>query len=30
MDLIKKMLKVNPDERITAEEAISHPYFKDE
>lgn len=24
------MLKVNPEERITAEEAINHPYFKDE
>lgn len=30
MDLLKKMLKVNPEERITAEEAMNHPYFKEE
>jgi serine/threonine protein kinase len=23
-----KMLRSNPDERITAEQALSHPYFK--
>jgi serine/threonine protein kinase len=30
MDLLKKMLKTNPEERITAEQAINHPYFKEE
>ncbi len=30
MDLLKKMLKTNPEERITAEQALSHPYFKDD
>ena len=29
MDLLKKMLKNNPEERITAEAALSHPYFGD-
>ena len=29
MDLLKKMLKINPEERITAEQALSHPFFKD-
>ena len=29
MDLLKKMLKINPEERITAEQAINHPYFKE-
>jgi calcium-dependent protein kinase len=28
MDLLKKMLKINPEERITAEQALSHPFFK--
>jgi len=28
MDLLKKMLKINPEERITADQALSHPYFK--
>jgi hypothetical protein len=23
------MLRTNPEERITAEQAIDHPYFKD-
>lgn len=27
-DLIKKMLVVNPKERITAEEALNHPWFE--
>jgi len=30
MDLLRKMLKINPEERITAEQALNHPYFKDE
>ncbi len=30
MDLLKKMLKINPEERITAEQALNHPYFKEE
>jgi len=30
MDLLRKMLKMNPEERITAEQALNHPYFKDE
>lgn len=29
LDLLKKMLKVNPEERITAEAALSHPFFGD-
>ena len=29
IDLIHKMLVVNPDERITAEEAMNHPYLAD-
>lgn len=28
MDLLRKMLKIDPEERITAEQASSHPYFK--
>jgi calcium-dependent protein kinase len=28
MDLLRKMLKINPEERITAEQALSHPYFQ--
>jgi len=27
MDLIKKMLVVNPENRISAEEALKHPWF---
>jgi serine/threonine protein kinase len=27
LDLLKKMLKTNPEERITAEAAMAHPYF---
>jgi serine/threonine protein kinase len=27
MDLLKKMLKVTPEERISAKEALEHPYF---
>jgi len=27
LDLMSKMLTVNPDHRITAEEAVNHPYF---
>ncbi len=30
MDLLKKMLKINPEERITAEQALSHPYFQEQ
>lgn len=29
MDLLKKMLKTNPEERITAETALIHPFFGD-
>jgi cyclin-dependent kinase len=29
LDLLDKMLKCNPDERITAWEAMNHPYLKD-
>jgi serine/threonine protein kinase len=29
MDLLKKMLKINPEERITAEQALNHPFFKE-
>ena len=29
MDLLKKMLKKDPEERITAEAALAHPYFGD-
>lgn len=27
-DLMMKMLRVNPEERINADQAIEHPYFK--
>ena len=27
VDLIDRMLVVNPDHRISAEEALNHPYF---
>jgi serine/threonine protein kinase len=27
-DLMMKMLRVNPEERINAEQALEHPYFK--
>lgn len=29
IDLLDKMLKCNPKERITAKEAMNHPYLKD-
>jgi serine/threonine protein kinase len=29
LDLIERMLKCNPAERITAKDAMAHPYFKD-
>jgi len=29
LDLLDKMLKCNPAERITAVEAMNHPYLKD-
>ena len=29
MDLMKKMLKINPADRITAEEMLSHPYLSE-
>ncbi len=29
LDLLDKMLKCNPAERITAKDAMSHPYLKD-
>lgn len=29
LDLMDKMLKCNPAERITAKEAMQHPYLKD-
>jgi serine/threonine protein kinase len=29
LDLLDKMLKCNPAERITAKDAMLHPYFKD-
>ena len=28
MDLLQKMLRTNPEERINAEQALSHPFFK--
>lgn len=27
LDLLKKMLRMDPSERITPEQALSHPYF---
>lgn len=30
VDLLKKMLVVDPNSRITAEHALNHPYFKEE
>jgi cyclin-dependent kinase len=29
LDLMDRMLKCNPGERITAKEAMTHPYLKD-
>ena len=29
LDLIKKLLVMNPDKRISAEQALAHPWFKD-
>lgn len=29
LDLLEKMLQVNPADRITTEEALAHPYFND-
>jgi len=29
LDLLDKMLKCNPAERITAKDAMMHPYLKD-
>ena len=29
LDLLDKMLQYDPEKRITAEEAIKHPYFED-
>lgn len=28
-DVVKRMLRVDPDERITAKEALSHPFFSE-
>lgn len=30
LDLLKKMLRRNPEERVTAEQALAHPYFKED
>ena len=29
LDLLEKMLKCNPADRITAKEAMQHPYLRD-
>ena len=28
LDLLLKMIKINPDKRITAQEALQHEFFK--
>jgi serine/threonine protein kinase len=30
MDLIQQLLHIEPDQRITASEALDHPFFKDD
>lgn len=30
LSLLKRMLSVNPKERISAAEALEHPYFEDQ
>lgn len=30
MDLLKKLLKAKPEDRISAEESLSHPWIKQE
>ena len=29
LDLLQKMLEINPEKRITAKQALEHPYFAD-
>jgi mitogen-activated protein kinase 1/3 len=28
-DLLNQMLQINPDQRITLDKALKHPYFRD-